>query len=158
MVKLINTLNNKIVEAEIVPAVNIKMPLKKDGWLFNWKNILKRENTQTFVLRLKDTPHNIEGVLQLRIESEMLIMDLIEIAPHNIGKNKRYNNVAGSLIAFACRESFKIEGPYQGFLTFDSKTDLIEWYIENYGAEVAIRQKMFISPDNGIRLIAKYLI
>lgn len=157
MAKLLNTSNNKLVDAEIVKSVNAKTPLKRGGWRFNWGTVVKLKNTQTFVLRLKDAPENIEGMLQIRTEGEMVIMDLIEIAPHNIGKNKRYENAAGCLIAFACRESFKVEGPYQGFLTFESKTELIDWYIEKYGADVAIRQKMFISPENGIKLIEKYL-
>jgi len=59
----------------------------------------------------------------------MLIMDVIEIAPHNFGSsNKKIDYVAGCLIAFACRESFKIEENYKGFLAFTSKTSLIECY------------------------------
>lgn len=88
----------------------------------------------------------------------MLIMDLVEIAPHNIGrKNKRYDYVAGCLIAFACRESFKLESSYKGFLAFESKTRLINWYKENYYAQVAMGQKMFIEPIDGKKLIATYL-
>ena len=88
----------------------------------------------------------------------MLIMDLVEIAPHNIGrKNKRYDYVAGCLIAFACRETFKLENNYKGFLTFESKTKLIEWYIENYYAKIAMGQKMYIEPNDGQKLIEEYL-
>ncbi len=51
----------------------------------------------------------------------MLIMDLLEIATHNIGKTKKYDDVAACLIAFACRESFTLEGNYKGYLSFVSK-------------------------------------
>jgi hypothetical protein len=37
-------------------------------------------------------------------------MHLIEAAPHNFGKEKRYMGVAGNLVAFACKLSFE-----QGF-------------------------------------------
>ena len=88
----------------------------------------------------------------------MLIMDALELAHHNIGlKNKRYDYVAGCLIAFACRESFKLDGNYKGFLTFVSKTNLIEWYAKKYGAELALGQRMFIDWKNGEKLIEKYL-
>ena len=60
-------------------------------------------------------------------------MDLVEIAPHNIGqRDKRYRPVAGCLIAFGCRESFKLESSYKGFLSFESKTRLIAWYKKRY--------------------------
>ena len=85
-------------------------------------------------------------------------MEALEVAPHNVGqKNKRYDHVAGCLIAFACRESFKIPGDYKGFLTFVSKTDLIRWYIEKYGAELALGQRMFIDWEQGEKLIEMYL-
>lgn len=157
VIKLTDRLNYRLVDVEIVPAATTKMPLKNEGWHFNWKVISNQENTRTFVLKIKNKPESIEGILQLKFEGAMVVMDLIEIAPYNIGKNKRYDDVAGCLIAFACRESFKIEGSYQGFLIFESKTDLIEWYREKYGAEAASRQRMFISPDQGIKLIEMYL-
>ncbi len=87
----------------------------------------------------------------------MLIMDVLEIAPHNIGRNKRYDYVAGCLIAFACKESFKLGGNYKGFLTFVSKTNLIEWYSSKYGAELALGQRMFIDWENGTKLVQRYL-
>ena len=88
----------------------------------------------------------------------MLIMDLVEIAPHNIGReSKRYDYVAGCLIAFACRESFKLENNYKGFLSFESKTELIEWYMDKYHAKIAMGQKMYIAPNDGQHLINEYL-
>ena len=147
-----------LIEGEIVEASFKGMPLKKDGWNFNWRTIFKKKHTETFVLRLKSNPESIQGVLQLRIQEEMLIMDLVEIAPHNIGReDKRYDYVAGCLIAFACRESFKLESSYKGFLTFESKTKLIDWYMEKYYAKIAMGQKMFIEPDDGQNLINEYL-
>ena len=119
---------------------------------------MKEKNAQTFALRIKGIEDNIEGAIQIRIENEMLIMDVIEIAPHNIGtKNKRFDFVAGCLISFACRESFKLASEYKGFLTFISKTSLIGWYSAKYKAEQALGQKMFIDTSNGLELIEEYL-
>jgi hypothetical protein len=157
MIHIYDLDNRKLIEVEIVLASG-KLPLKKDGWKFDWNKLIKEKNTKTYVLRLKNTTKSIEGVLQLRIENDMLIMDVIEIAPHNFSStNKRFDYVAGCLIAFACRESFKIEGNYKGFLTFISKTEIIEWYKIKYGATQALGQRMYIDDLCGLKLIEKYL-
>jgi len=149
--------SNDLIEVEII-LVTGKLPLKKDGWKFDWNKLIKEKNTETYVLRLKDSTKQIEGILQLKIENEMLIMDVIEIAPHNLGSsNKRFDYVAGCLIAFGCRQSFRLKGPYKGFLTFTSKTNLIELYKSKYGATQALGQRMFIDDINGLKLIEKYL-
>jgi|SRR5690554_4872699 len=157
MIHIYDLENKKLIEVEIVLAFG-KLPLKKDGWKFDWNKLIKEKNTKTYVLKLKDSSGSIQGVLQLRIENDMLIMDVIEIAPHNFSSsNKRFDFVAGCLIAFACRESFKIEGNYKGFLTFTSKTEIIEWYKLKYGATEALGQRMYIDDLNGLKLIEKYL-
>lgn len=149
--------SNQLIEVEIILASG-KMPLKKDGWKFDWNKLIKEKNTKTYLLRLKNNPKSVEGLLQLRIESDMLIMDVIEIAPHNFSSsNKKFDYVAGCLLAFACRESFKIEGNYKGFLTFTSKTNLIEWYKKKYGATQVLGQRMYIEDTIGLKLIEKYL-
>lgn len=149
--------SNDLIEAEIVMASG-KLPLKKDGWKFDWNKLIKEKNSETYVLRLKDSTKKIEGILQLKIENGMLIMDVIEIAPHNLGSlNKRFDYVAGCLIAFGCRQSFGLKGPYKGFLTFTSKTNLIELYKSKYGATQALGERMFIDDINGLKLIKKYL-
>jgi len=158
MVYILDTSSNQLVKAEIIPLSNkVDVPLKKNGWNFNWRLLTKQNNAQTYVLKLINKPKTVEGALQLRVENGMMIMDVLEIAPHNIGKNKRYDYVAGVLIAYACRESFKLESNYKGFLTFVAKTKLIEWYKKKYGAELALGQRMFIDWENGQKLIKKYL-
>jgi len=146
------------IQVEIVSGVTRDMPLKKDGWNFNWRSTLRRKGTRTYVLRKYLKPADIEGVVQLRESEGMLIMDLLEIALHNIGTGKKkYERVAGILIAFACRESFRLENNYKGFLTFYSKSELVELYKEKYGARQALGQRMYIDPEVGIKLIREYL-
>ncbi len=158
MIYILDKINGELVKCEIVPIDKKTIPLKKDGWNFNWRELSKAEKGEIYILRTLDSLDQIEGALLLRFEYGMLIMDVLELAPHNVGhKNKRYDYVAGCLIAFACRESFKIEGSYKGFLTFVSKTSLIEWYAKKYGAELAFGQRMFIDWENGEKLIEKYL-
>lgn len=136
-----------------------EFPLKKDGWNFNWRSLAKVEGSEIFKIALEDSPKEIQGILMLTIfNDEMLFMNNVEIAPHNIGKNKKYENTAGILLAFACKESFeKGKGNYQGFLSFDSKTELIELYRKKYGATSAMGHKMFFDPEAGKVLMKKYL-
>jgi hypothetical protein len=158
MIFILDKIKNELVKAEIVLMNLQSIPLKKEGWNFNWRQYLKEKTGQAYILRTIESPQIIQGALFLKVEHEMLIMEVLEIAPQNIGsENKRYDYVAGCLIAFACRESFKIQGAYKGFLTFVSKTSLIKWYSEKYGAELALGQRMFIDWENGEKLIEKYL-
>lgn len=70
---------------------------------------------------------------------------------------KGFDNVAGCLIAFACRESFKLESDYKGFLIFTSKSNLIELYQNKYDAVLTLGRKMYIDDRSGLKLIKKYL-
>ena len=146
------------IEVEVVTGQPKMIPLKKSGWNFDWRAAIKEKDTRTYMLRHKWKPDCIEGMLHLRAYEGMLMMDLIEIAPHNIGTDtKRYDRVAGILIAFACRESFDLDSEYKGFLTFQSKTELVELYKGRYGARQALGQRMYFEPEAGIRLINEFL-
>jgi len=154
---ILDNQTNNLVEAEIVKGTLQNMPLKKDGWDFNWRAEIKKENTEVFVLKLL-SDNAVQGVLSLRIEGDMIVMDLIEIAPHNKGQaGKRYKYVAGCLIAYACQETLKLEGNYYGYLIFISKTALINWYRDKYYAQQTMGQNMFIDPIGGAKLIEEYL-
>ena len=156
MTYILDKRNGKLVSSEIVPVDTKIIPLKKGEWDFNWRQL--SNEGKVYVLRTLDSHEQIEGAVCLKIAHEMLVMEALELAPHNIGqKDKRYDYVAGCLIAFACRESFKIKGDYKGFLTFVSKTNLIKWYSVKYRAELALGQRMFIDWENGEKLIDKYL-
>lgn len=158
MVYILDVQNDQLVKAEIIVPKPNEIPLKKDGWNFNWRELSKDKNSRMFILRTIGLKPSVEGALQLKIENEMLIMNVLEIAPHNIGrKNKKYDYVAGCLIAFACKESFKLKSAYKGFLTFMAKTSLIEWYSKKYGASIGLGQRMYIDSENGLKLINEYL-
>jgi len=81
-------------------------------------------------------------------------MHLIESAPFNIGKQKVYLGVPGNLIAFACRLSF--HRGYEGYISFTSKSNLIEHYIRTLGAQLVGNQLMIIDTIAASKLINKY--
>ncbi len=154
MAYILDLESNKLIKAEIVVPDPGEIPLKKDGWNFNWRQLNKENSSNLYILRTIGPSPGVEGALQIISENDMLIMSALEIAPHNIGrKNKKYDFVAGCLIAYACKQSFKMNGVYRGFLTFMSKTNLMEWYSCKYGAKAGLGQRMYIDPEKGSKLI-----
>ena len=145
--------------ATISRLLKKELPFKKDGWQFNWRELFKVEGADFFKISVDITPDMPEGILMVTtFNEEMLFMNNIEVAPHNYGSKGFYKEVAGCLIAFACRESFERgKGNYKGFLSFDSKTALIELYQHKYGAKLAMGHKMYFDPDGARRLMKKYL-
>lgn len=152
--------NDLSVDSEISIIDKKLLPLKKNGWKFNWKQLHKTEGSLFYMLSCIHTPEIVEGIIMLTLfNNEMLFMNNIELAPQNIGTNKMYENVAGCLLAYACRKSFEIgRGNYNGYLSFDSKTNLIELYQNKYGANLAMGNKMYFSPETGKNLMKKYLL
>ncbi|MEM9545592.1 MAG: hypothetical protein AAGA77_06440, partial [Bacteroidota bacterium] len=141
---------------EIVLLQKPLIPKKKDGWSFNWSKAFKDKPYSIYVLK-ENTTNRIHGLIQLINDDGMLIMELIELAPFNIGSNKAFENVAGCLIAFGCRESLKLKTAYKGYLTFVSKTVLVELYKTKYYATQTLGTRMYIDPKSGEKLINKYL-
>ena len=152
------TKTGKEISAQILKANKKDMPLKKDGWQFSWRKLYKDEDAMFFKLVLTKSKE-VQGMLMLKLENDnLLTMKDIEIAPHNFGSKGKFDNVAGCLIAFACLKSFELgKGNYNGFLSFESKTSLIELYEKKYGAIIAWGQRMFFDKITGTLLIEKYL-
>jgi len=145
--------------ATITKLLRKELPFKKDGWQFNWRELYKIEGANIFKITTDASPKIIDGILMLTIyNEEMVFMNNVEVAPHNYRRNGLYKEVAGCLIAYSCMESFERgKGNYNGFLSFDSKTELIELYQKKYHAKIAMGHKMYIDPVGGKMLMKKYL-
>ena len=152
-VQILETKTKKKKLAKIAKAILKEMPKKKDGWNFTWRTLFNVEGNEVYKLTLEHKPSEIEGMLMLTLmNDEMVYMNTIEIAPH------KYDHIAGCLIAYACLRSFELgKNNYEGFLTFESKTALIQLYHDRYGATLAAGQRMFIEPKKSLELIEKYL-
>lgn len=81
-------------------------------------------------------------------------MHLIESAPFNLGRHKLYEGVPGNLFAFTCKVS--LDSGYQGFISFTSKTKLLDHYKNTLGATHIGGHKMVIFPNEARKLIGKY--
>jgi hypothetical protein len=128
--------------------------IKKEDWVFNWKQQIQLKDRETYKLVIKDNPNVIQGLVSITDKGDHMYMNLIESAKYNKGKNKIYSGVPGNLVAFACHTSY--ERGYEGFLSFDAKTVLIKHYQETLFATHFNGTKMFIETPAAIKLINRY--
>lgn len=158
-VQLLHIKTNKLVTAFISILDKKNLPLRKDNWKFNWQKLYKTEGADFYKISLIESPDTAEGIVMLSLMfEEMVYMNNIEVAPHNVGSSGKFDHVAGALIAYACFKSFITgKNAYKGYLSFESKTALISLYLKKYGAVLASGNKLFIPPENGKVLVEKYL-
>jgi len=158
--KLTNSIVNTIsgdsfpTDVHLLQRTDLKKVNKKSGWLFNWTSECKLKDRQVFKLTIKNNPEIIQGLLSISDFKDHFYLHLIESAPFNLGKNKLYEGVPGNLFAFTCKSSW--DKGYQFFVSFTSKTKLIEHYEATLGASHIGGHKMVIFPQEALKLINKY--
>jgi len=146
----------EVLLTEVLPLdkADLKVISKKSGWKFDWKTEYIAPKRQVFKLILQQQPKIIQGLVCFEEMSDHILMHLIETAPHNFGKTKKYFGVAGNLVAFGCKLSFK--NGFEGCIAFESKTKLIRHYELTLGAKVLFGQRMELNTNASIKLINKY--
>jgi len=158
--KLTSSLENVITgdsfptDIIVMDQNDLKSITKKDGWLFNWKEEFKKPDRDVYKLTIVNNQKVIQGLVSLSVKPDHVYMHLIESAPFNKGKNKVYAGVPGNLVAFACKLSF--QRGFEGYLSFLSKTNLIDHYEKTLGAIHAEGQLMVINTTAALRLTNKY--
>ncbi len=157
---LTNSLENVITgdsfptDIIVMDQNDLKSITKKDGWLFNWKEEFKKPDRDVYKLTIVNNQKVVQGLVSLSVKPDHVYMHLIESAPFNKGKNKVYAGVPGNLVAFACKLSF--QRGFEGYLSFLSKTNLIDHYEKTLGAIHAGGQLMVINTGAALRLTNKY--
>jgi len=92
--------------------------------------------------------------VSLKKMKDHVFMNLIESAPCNRGKGKKYLGVCGNLTAFGCKLS--MEYGFGGAISFISKTALISHYEKTLGAVHLGGNIMAIFEPNAQNLINNY--
>jgi hypothetical protein len=141
-------------EVLLLEKADLKLISKKSGWKFNWKAEFVATEKQVYKLILQNQPDVIQGLICFTNETDHIFMQLIETAPHNFGKAKKYLGVSGNLVAFGCKLSF--EKGFEGCMAFIAKTKLIPHYEKELGAELLWGQRMSIETNAAINLINRY--
>jgi len=101
-----------------------------------------------------DNKSVIQGLISISDYKDHIYIHVIESSPFNRGKRKMYVGVPGNLMAFACKDSW--DKGYEGFVSFISKTRLIDHYEQTLGAIHVGGHKMVIFPKEALKLIKKY--
>ena len=93
-------------------------------------------------------------MVSLEKMEDHVFMHLVENAPYNIGKGKKYIGVCGNLTAFGCKMS-KVYG-FDGVIGFKAKTALIPHYEKTLGAVHLGGNRMAIFEEPAKDLLDKY--
>lgn len=158
--KLTNSIENVITgdsfqtDVTLIDKSDLKTITKKNGWLFNWANEFKQPDRDIYKITITGNPGIIQGLVSITEREDHVYIHLIESAPFNLGRNKVYLGVPGNLFAFVCRISF--HRGFDGYVSFTSKTQLIEHYEMTIGAKNIGGQLMVITTDAALKLIDKY--
>lgn len=123
---------------------DLRTVTKKNGWLFNWRSEFRAVERKVFKLTTADNPHVVQGLVCLEVKPDHVFMELVESAPHNLGRNKVYDGVLGNLVAYLCKVSFE-EG-FDGHVAFLAKTKLIQHYTDKLHAVHVGGHLMIIYP------------
>lgn len=158
--KLTNSIENRITGDTFATSIihltmgDLKTVTKKNGWVFDWKFELNQPEREVYKLTTTENQKIIQGLISLEIKFDHVYMHLVESAPFNKGREKVYEGVAGNLVAFACRLSF--QRGFEGNISFVSKTQLINHYVETLGVFHAGGRLMIIETRAALKLLDKY--
>lgn len=158
--KLTNSVENVIsgdsfaTEVSVVTPADLQYIAIQGKWQFDWDFEYKQPQRELFKLTIVNNQKIIQGLVSLEIKFDHVYMHLVESAPFNKGKAKMYAGVPGNLVAFACRLSF--QRGYEGNVSFLSKTQLIQHYIDSLGAIHAGGRIMILDTVAALKLIDKY--
>jgi hypothetical protein len=143
-----------LTDISLFTRADLKLITKKNGWLFDWKKELNQNDREVYKLTIQNNPTIIQGLVSFIIEDDYIYMPLIESAPFNRGNTKVYLGVPGNLVAYGCRLSF--QKGFGGFLSFHSKTKLLEHYVKTLGAYHFGGHLMIINPIQSQKLVEQY--
>lgn len=158
--KLTNSIENVITkdsfptDITLISSTDLKTVTKNSGWQFDWKFELKQPERDVYKLTIVNNQSVVQGLISLEVKADHVYMHLVESAPFNKGKTKIYSGVPGNLVAFACKLSF--QRGHEGNVSFISKTQLIQHYIETLGAIHFGGRLMILNSNAALKLINKY--
>lgn len=166
-VKILEISTDELKDALIKEGKDKELPSLQENWRFNFfAQLRKLPNAKAYVLVAEDTPAVIEGCIIFQwLDRVMPYIAFIEIAPHNRGDQRKYDHVAGCLMAFAFKQTFKSPDPnYHAYLSFDVMEEteedtkkLMKNYSRRYNAKRVGPTRMIIVDEDGDKLVEKYL-
>ena len=153
---ILNTISGDSFQTQIslLTKSDLKIITKSRGWLFNQRHEFNQPDREVYKLTIIDNTDIVQGLISFTVRTDHVYMFLLESAPFNLGKNKLYEGVPGNLVAYACKVSFQRGG--DGFVSFESKTKLIDHYIKTLGATHFGGHLMVLDTIASKKLVDKY--
>jgi hypothetical protein len=137
-----------------IEKTDYKFITKKAGYNFVWKKEIDSNTKYVCKLVINEDESLIQGLICFEDAFSFIEMHLVETAPHNFGKHKKYLGVLGNLVAYVCKISF--ENGYDGEVAFTAKSDLIKHYQDSLGAILIAKQKMYIPTLKAKEMVSLY--
>ncbi|MGH1334887.1 MAG: hypothetical protein ACRBFS_02090 [Aureispira sp.] len=151
--KIINTRTNKEYTGEIekVKKIDVKNLKGNKNFIFDWS--LEADNDVYKVKR--EGKKEILGLMSISDfpKEKRIHINLIEVSKENVGTDKKFKNIAGNLLGFACKMAF--QKGYDGFVSLLPKSKIIAVYIA-YGFK-AFGKNLAIFMQAAEKLKSKYL-
>lgn len=133
--------------------------LHKLGWEaeFDWSIYCQRNSEYDAYKLLSVQSSYIQGAIAYRDNHDHVYIDLLENAPQNRSNqnHRTFTNVTDILLGQACLYSQSIE--YDGFVSFVSKNELIEYYQKRFNAKcIGHSRSMYLDDIDAKRIIELY--
>lgn len=130
------------------------LKLREQGWNFDW-SIPQKMGYEVYELYVENSD-DIQGMIAIKhiLDQGYTHIDIVESAPHNVGKNGKYKGVGAHLFAIACKHSFMVGN--EGYVQFKAKTKLIEHYMKILNAKQINYNNLYIDQYGAKMLIDKY--
>jgi hypothetical protein len=127
---------------------------RKNGWLFDWKKELVLLGRNVYKLVTEKEPDVIQGLVSVVKDKTFVLMPLIENAPFNRGRGKKYLDVCPNMTAYGCKLSR--EYGFGGVVAFNPKTELFSHFEKTLGAVRISNSRMAIFEYNAKLLLDKF--
>ena len=127
--KITNLISGERVKCSVEKATRKDVLSCAKNFKFDWLQELKYE---LFKLVTEENPGIVQALISIEIAETHLVLSKIERAGFGTAGIKIYEPVAKLLVAFACKFSFDLG--FDGYVTFISKTKLIDFYHRELGA------------------------
>jgi len=155
--------NNTYIDTEYETIEHISskaasMMRKYEKWNFDWSDP-DLDDCSIYALYVKGSKQT-QGLIACREYKDQnqtkgyIEVVLAEANPKNVGKDGKYKGVGAHLFSIASKLSLDLG--YDGYVTFISKTDLVQHYIEELHAKVLFGANMQLDPEASKRLVEIY--
>lgn len=132
--KILNKSTGKEHPVDILPVeMDEFKTLRKDRYFFDWK---VEKIQEVYKLQIKGS-NDILGLVSIeRIPQEWRIhIRLLTVSKENKGNEKKYDNIAGNLIAFVAKIAIREFGEL-ACISLRPKSQIARYYIEKYNMNI----------------------